>query len=141
MPEITLSTQGMDIEMFSVTAIYIALNALIMLGLAYMVVRARQANAKSGMTLTEARDNWIRAHANNTEYVPIALLLMASVEFLGGPLWFLHGAGILLTVSRLLHGYGRGIADGANFGRFYGTLGTWIMILVSALAVLFLSIF
>ncbi len=141
MPEITVSTQGMSLEMFSITAIYIALNALVMLGLAFMVVRARQANAKAGMTLGDARDNWIRAHANNTEYVPIALLLMASVEFLGGPAWFLHGFGIVLTVSRLLHGYGRGAADGANFGRFYGTLGTWIAIAIGALAVLFLSIF
>lgn len=140
MPEITVSTQGMSLEMFSVTAIYIALNALIMLGLAFMVVRARQANAKAGMTLTEARDNWIRSHANNTEYVPIALLLLASIEFLGGAGWFVHALGITLTISRLLHGYGRGIADAGNFGRMFGTLGTWVMILVGALSVLYMSI-
>lgn len=138
--ELTVSTNGIDIDTFFITSIYIALNALIMLGLAFMVVRARRANAKAGMTLTEARDNWIRSHANNTEYVPMALMLIASAEFLGAAAWFVHGLGILLTISRLLHGYGRGIEDAANFGRGFGILGTWIVFLVGSLGVLYLAL-
>lgn len=138
--EFTVSTNGMDMDFFFITAVYVAINALIMLGLAYMVVSKRQANFKSSGADTDARDNWIRAHANNTEYVPMALMLMASAEVLGGAAWFIHGLGIVLTVSRLLHGYGRGIEDGANFGRFWGTLGTWIVFIVGSLGVLYLAV-
>lgn len=129
------------ISFLPVTSIYIALNGLIMLGLAYLVVAARQANFKADGKLEGPRDNRIRAHANNTEYVPMALLMMVALEFQGAEIWLLHGLGIVLTVSRVLHGYGRGSGDGANFGRFYGTLGTWIMFVVAALAILWYAIF
>jgi len=139
MPEVNMTLEG--VAFLPVSSLYIALNALIMLGLAYLVVAARQANAKSGGKLEAPRDNRIRAHANNVEYVPMALLMMVALEFQGAEVWLLHALGVLLTVSRVLHGYGRGSADGANFGRFYGTLGTWIMFLVAAAALLWYVFF
>jgi len=135
MPELNLSVEGLSF--LPISSIYIALNGLIMLGLAFMVVRARQANAKSGHKLTEARDNWIRAHANNTEYVPMALIVLAALEFQGGAAWLLHGLGIVLTLSRIAHGYGRGIEDAGNLGRMLGTLGTWIVLAVAPLTLLY----
>ena len=138
MPELNVTMEG--ITFLPISSIYIALNALIMLGLAFFVVAARQANAKAGGKLTEPRDNRIRAHANNVEYVPMALMLLVGLEFQGGAAWLLHGLGIILTVSRIAHGYGRGITDGANFGRFYGTLGTWIVFLVGAVALLYYTL-
>ena len=134
MPDVNIT-----IDAFMATSsIYIALNALLMLGLAFMVVRARQANAKSDGKKEEARDNWIRAHGNNIEYVPMALLLMVALEFQGAETWFIHALGIVLTLSRLAHGYGRGIENAGNPGRMFGTLGTWIVVLVGALALLYL---
>lgn len=124
-------------DLIPVSSIYIALNALVMLFLAYQVTSARQANMKSGGTMEEARDNRIRAHGNNIEYVPMALLLLVALEFSGASVWLLHGLGILLTISRIGHGQGRGISSGRTFGRFYGTLGTWIVFLVGALALLY----
>lgn len=132
MPEANITMEGLSF--LPITSIYIALNALIMLALAYLVVAARQANAKADGKLEAARDNRIRAHANNTEYVPMALLLMVALEFQGAESWLLHGIGIVLTVSRALHGYGRGSADGANFGRYWGTLGTGIVFIVGIAA-------
>ncbi len=130
-----------DISVLPVSSIYIAVNAFIMLALAYLVVRARQANAKAGGTLTEPRDNRIRAHANNVEYVPMALLLMVAIELSGGAGWLLHGMGIVLTVSRIAHGYGRGKSSDASNGRFYGTLGTWAVFAVGILALLYYIVF
>jgi len=124
-----------------ISSIYIALNALIMLALAFLVVRARQANFKSGGTLTEPRDHRIRAHANNTEYVPMALLLMVALEFQGAGAWLLHGMGVVLTLSRIAHGYGRGKEDRGNPGRMYGVLGTWLVFVVGALALLWYALF
>ena len=129
-----------DIPFLPISSIYIAVNALIMLALAYLVIRARQANYKSGGTMEEARDNVIRAHANNTEYVPMALLLLAALEFQGATMWLLHALGILLTISRIGHGYGRSQSSGRTAGRFYGTLGTWIVFLVGALALLYYAL-
>jgi len=138
MPEVNLTMEGFSF--LPITSIYIAVNALIMFVLAFMVVRARRANFKSGGKLEEQRDNWIRAHANNTEYVPMALLLMVGIEFAGGATWLLHGLGVVLTLSRIVHGYGRGTADGANPGRMYGILGTWIVFLVGILALLYYAL-
>jgi len=139
MPEVNVTFDGL--AFLPISSIYIALNALIMLALAYLVVGARRANFKSGGKLEGPRDNRIRAHANNTEYVPMALLLMVALEFQGAEVWLLHGLGIVLTVSRVMHGYGRGSSDGASFGRFYGTLGTWIVFIVGALALLWYALF
>jgi len=139
MPEIAINMEGLSF--LPISSIYIALNALIMLALAFLVVRARQANFKSGGNLTEPRDHRVRAHANNIEYVPMALLLMVALEFSGGAVWLLHSIGIVLTFSRVLHGYGRGKEDKGNPGRMFGTLGTWIVIFVGALALLYYVLF
>ena len=138
MSDINLTIDG--IAFLPITSIYIALNALVMFVLAFMVVRARRANFRSGFKLEAERDNWIRAHANNTEYVPMALLLMVGIELAGGAGWLLHGLGIVLTLSRIAHGYGRGTSDGANFGRMYGVLGTWLVFLVGILALLYYTL-
>jgi len=138
MPELNVTMEGL--AFLPISSIYIALNALVMLALAFLVVAARQANAKADGKLTEARDNRIRAHANNVEYVPMALMLLVALEFQGGAAWLLHGLGVVLTLSRVVHGYGRGKEDRGNLGRMVGTLGTWIVFLVGAVAVLYYTL-
>ena len=48
----------------------------------------------------------IRVAANCSEYVPMALILMALVEMQGAPHWLLHFIGITLLAGRILHAYG-----------------------------------
>nr|WP_267874198.1 MAPEG family protein [Telluria aromaticivorans] len=48
----------------------------------------------------------MRVHGNFAEYTPIGLLLIAACEFSGAPDLLVHGLGILLLVSRLIHAFG-----------------------------------
>jgi uncharacterized protein len=73
----------------------------------------------------------MRAQGNFTEYVPIALLLIALVELgggAGGLVWFL---GVGLLAARLAHAIGVSMAT-TSPARSAGTLGTFAVLLVSA---------
>jgi uncharacterized protein len=121
---------------------YTALNALIMLVLSMLVVRARVA------TQTEIGDGGkptmagpLRAHANNTEYVPMALLLMWGLATpLGASIWVIHGIGLPLTIGRILHAIGLTNSTGTSSLRFVGMILTWIAYIVGIVA-LFWGVF
>jgi len=117
---------------------YAAINALILLVLSALVVRAR------AVTETAIGDGGkpemmcaIRAHANNAEYVPMAFVLMWT---LASPLshfsWMIHAVGAPLTVGRLLHGYGLSHTAGPSTPRFLGIVLTWIAYVIGIVAVL-----
>ncbi len=103
---------------------YAALNAFIMLVLSILVVRARV------VTQTEIGDGGkpamaapLRAHANNAEYVPMALILMwALTTPLGTSIWLIHGLGVPLTLGRLLHAIGLSRSTGVSTLRFLGMI-------------------
>jgi len=121
-----------------ITAIYAALAGLMLLALAALVVKARW-RYKTGLgTGSEpGMERAVRVHANFVEYVPLALLLLLLAELNGLAAWALHAAGTVLLVSRLLHAWGLSQTSGRSFGRFYGTLGTWLTLLGLAVALLF----
>jgi uncharacterized membrane protein YecN with MAPEG domain len=123
--------------------IYTALNALIMLVLSILVVRARVA------TRTEIGDGGkpemaapLRAHANNSEYVPMALLLLwALASPLGGTIWMIHGVGAPLTLGRLLHAIGLSGSTGPSSLRLVGMVLTWIAYIVGIASIFYLVFF
>lgn len=118
-----------------ITALYAAAAGLLLLWLSWLVVRARWRYGTSLGTGTEpAMARMVRVHGNFVEYVPLALLLLLLAELNGLPALFLHVAGALLLASRMLHAWGLATASGRSFGRFYGTAGTWLVILALSLA-------
>jgi hypothetical protein len=122
---------------------YTALNALIMLVLGILVVRARVS------TRTDIGDGGkpemagpLRAHGNNTEYVPMALLLLwALASPLGGSIWLIHGVGGTLTIGRILHAIGLSQSTGPGTFRLIGTMLTWISFIVGIVGVFYLIFF
>jgi uncharacterized protein len=121
-------------------AFYVAINAFVMLVLAILVVRARL------KTRTDIGDGSIaemaaplRAHANNTEYVPVALLLIWAMVPLGGSIWLIHGVGASLTVGRILHGIGLSRSVGPTALRLIGIILTWISFIVGIVGCLWLA--
>jgi hypothetical protein len=71
----------------------------------------------------------IRAHGNFAEYVPLALLMVAGLEFDGASPMLVHALGASLLTGRLLHGYALAFRESFPFGRVVGTaltLGTLI---------------
>ena len=93
--------------MLTITPIYAALNIMLAVGLAYLVVHHRiqnQVGVGDGGHAELGRA--IRAHGNLSENAPFALLLLAMVEWNGLPGWQLHALGGAFTVARLAHAYG-----------------------------------
>jgi uncharacterized membrane protein YecN with MAPEG domain len=78
-----------------------------------------------------------RTQANFIEYVPIALILLAAAESQGLAGWLLQTAGAILMLARLLHAWGLSQSSGRSFGRYWGTLLTWVVILALSLANIF----
>jgi uncharacterized protein len=111
---------------------YAALNGLIMLVLSILVVRARvTTQTLIGDEGKPAMAAPLRAHANNTEYVPMALILMwALTTPLGASIWLIHGVGVPLTVGRILHAIGLSKTTGNSTARFLGMILTWIAYIV-----------
>lgn len=119
---------------FPVTTLYASLLGILLIFLSARVSRNRR---RSKVSLGHGEDivlvRAVRAQGNFVEYVPFALLLLFLLEIEVSELWILHLLGAMLLVGRLLHAYGVMQPVAVNFGRFWGTGLTWLMILVSAL--------
>ena len=91
----------------SITALYLAVLALLYTVLAVRVARLRQANRASfGDNDSAQLRSAIRAHANFIEYVPIIALMVATLEMAGASALRVHLLMGALLVSRLLHPIG-----------------------------------
>lgn len=128
------------------TALYVVLNAAIMLGLALNVIRMRY---RTGTRIGEPNGpemlRAIRAHANNTEYVPIALILLILARTLGGTLLLTHAIGLPLTAGRILHALGfldrsHETAAGRSYLRMSGMILTVLAILTGIFGCLWLVV-
>lgn len=120
-----------------ITALYAALSGVLLLVLAALVVRARWATRTALGTGADPRmERAVRVHANFVEYVPLTLLLLLLAEINGVAAAALHAAGMVLLVSRVLHAWGLSRHSARSFGRFWGTLGTWVTIMALAVALL-----
>lgn len=120
---------------------YAALNGLIMLVLGVLVTRARV------KTQTDIGDGGkpemagpLRAHGNNAEYVPMALLLMWALTLptFGASIWWIHAIGASLTIGRILHAIGLSRSVGPSPLRFVGMILTWIAYVIGIVVLLWL---
>jgi uncharacterized protein len=117
----------------TITPLYAGLLAILFLALSIRVIQKR-----TNVSLGDGGDpellRRIRGHGNFAEYVPLMLLMMALLEYGGAlPAWLLHALGITLVVARVLHGIALSFTAKWKFGRFYGTLLSFIVLLVLAL--------
>lgn len=96
-----------ELQVLQVTALWGGLLALLMIVLSVVVVIGRN----KARVLLEGGGNddltrKIRVFGNFTEYVPMAVLLMAIAELTGAPALSLHIIGAMLLVGRLMHWHG-----------------------------------
>lgn len=117
-----------------ITLFYAGLCTLLVLALAFRVI-ARRLKVKVG--IGDGGDHElqrrVRVHANAVEYLPLALILLGGMELNGYPNAVIHGFGITLLVSRLMHAWGLSRISGASPGRFVGTLLTLVLMIAMAL--------
>jgi hypothetical protein len=122
-------------------AFYTAINALIMLVLGILVTRARvKTQTPIGDGNIPEMAGPLRAHANNTEYVPMALLLMwvLCLPAISGSIWLIHGIGVPLTIGRILHAIGLSRSIEPTTLRLIGMTLTWIAYIVGIVGILYL---
>jgi uncharacterized membrane protein YecN with MAPEG domain len=115
------------------------------LALWFLVLSARVvARRRTGINLGDAGDpgmlRLIRGHANFAEYVPLALIMLAVLELAGISLYILHGLGLALLAGRLLHGYSLSFTQRFSFGRFWGTVLTYGVLIIEAIMCLRLAV-
>ncbi|HCH0719287.1 TPA: MAPEG family protein [Vibrio parahaemolyticus] len=110
-----------------ITALYASILALLLVWLAFQVITQRRLNkvayADGGV---EALQISRSAQSNASEYIPITLILMALLEFNGAaPIW-IHLAGIIFVIGRIIHA--RGILQESFKGRVKGMQLTFLVI-------------
>jgi uncharacterized membrane protein YecN with MAPEG domain len=120
-----------------ITALYAALLGVLIVVLALRVVLGRRSSRVGiGDGGNHELIRRIRAHGNAIENVPLALLLLLVAELTGVDAAWLHACGIVLVLGRLLHASGLSRHAGTSFGRFAGTLMTWLAMLAMCLVLL-----
>jgi uncharacterized membrane protein YecN with MAPEG domain len=77
----------------------------------------------------------VRAQANFVEYVPLALLLIAFVEWGGLASWAVHTLAGVLLASRVIHSWG--ITSRKDPARGVGATLTWLVLLVAGSVALY----
>lgn len=114
--------------------LYAGLNLLLMIFLAINVTRHRRRTAISlGTGADDALEQAFRAQANCLENAVPGILALALLALAGSGLIIVHVFGAGLTIGRVLHAQGLLSKPGRSFGRFAGTLMTWLSLLGMAL--------
>ena len=121
-----------------ITALWAGLLGILMLGLAGRVVNLRNSEnilfGDGGNVVLLQRQ---RVHGNFIEYVPLGLVLLLILELNGASPLLLNALGGSLFVARVLHAFGFSRATGRSFGRFVGTVVTWLMLAAASLLALY----
>jgi uncharacterized membrane protein YecN with MAPEG domain len=117
-----------------ISMMYAGLCTLLVIFLALRVVRWRREH-KIGLGHGENIElqQRVRAHANAVENMPLALILLASLELTGASLYMVHALGATFLISRLMHAWGVSHSSGYSKGRFWGMLLTWVPMIIMAI--------
>ncbi len=75
----------------------------------------------------------VRMQGNFTEYVPMALLLIAFNEIIARPSWIIHALCIVLVAARLAHVHGMSRKNALGAGRRIGALMTFGVVLAASI--------
>jgi uncharacterized membrane protein YecN with MAPEG domain len=117
-------------------ALNIGLLIILMLGLKLYVGMRRDAlKLPSGATNAEF-DRAVRVQLNAVEDVPALMVGIGALAMLGMPAWYIHMVGLVLLLSRILHATGLASSSGSSIGRAAGTMGTMLVYLAVAGALL-----
>ncbi len=118
-----------------VTALYASLLTVLMIWLAFEVIKQRKLNqiahADGGVeSLQVARS----AQSNAMDYIPITVILMGLLEMNGASVWLIHVTGWVFIIGRIIHA--KGILGRNLTGRKQGM----IMTLLSMVSLIVLNL-
>lgn len=117
------------------SAIYIAVNMLLIFFLSFRVVgRRRAAQVSLGTGGDADLEVRTRAHGNAVEYIPITMLGLFVLASMGAPVWMIHAVGGVFTLGRILHAIG--LSGTIMPARAGGMVLTWLGMLGAAAGLL-----
>ena len=115
--------------------IFFSFLTLFGLYLAYKIVMIR---GKEGIGLGDGDNTQmtraIRVQANFLENLLPFAMLFVIYELAGGNHYVLLISGLVFCIARVLHAEGLAKKSGRSFGRYWGTLLSWLVLLVLAVA-------
>jgi hypothetical protein len=121
----------------SIIPFYASLLALLFVALSMQVIRLRRSRQ---IAIGDAGDaallRAMRVHSNFAEYVPLCLFMIYLVETQMGWALLVHALGLVLLLARLSHAYGVSQARENFRFRVFGMVGTFAVLVVSALGLL-----
>lgn len=123
----------MEAAQTSALALYVGLNLLLTFLLALNVVRHRVKGDSADQVMLEKA---VRAHGNNTEYVPIILIGLSVMAVTGASAQTISILGGTLFVARLFHAYGIQRTKMPNMFGMVGNIVTWLVMLLVATTLL-----
>jgi len=114
-----------------ITGIYAGICGLL-LGVLYVRISQRRLTTKIGVGSggDAELEQRVRAHGNLVESAPFALVLLYLIEQTGLSSTCIHVFGAAFVFARLAHAQGMSTTTGRSAGRFYGSLGTVILLFV-----------
>ena len=116
--------------MLQVSALYIGISALVLMGLSLRISLMRlRGNVSIGDGGDPRLASAIRLQANFTEYAPMVLLLILALELQGAPGWMLHGFGAAFLIGRGMHAVGYTRRPPQMFLRKWGMVVTYCLLL------------
>lgn len=127
--------------MLPVTSLLALPLTFLLIGLAYRVAALRIRNriglgVGSNKTLARA----MAAHGNAMENIPVALILMALAEIQSANPIFLSVLGVVFVMARVMNALGVSQHSGRSFGRFYGILLSWLVIIILVISNVWLNL-
>jgi uncharacterized protein len=125
----------------AITALYAGLLGLLYIALGgFVVAQRRRARIGLGTGSDPALERRVRVHGNFAEYAPLFLVLLLVAELAGAASVLLHLLGAAFLLARIGHAFGLGRSSGTTAGRFFGTLVTWVAIVVVAVVNIWLAL-
>lgn len=117
-----------------ITGIYAGICGLLLVVL-YVRISQRRLTTKIGVGSggDAELEQRVRAHGNLIEAAPFALILLYLIEQTGLGSMYVHALGALFIAARLAHAQGMSTSTGRSTGRFYGSLGTVILLVVMSI--------
>lgn len=125
----------------AITALYAGLLGILYIALGgFVVAQRRRARIGLGTGSDPALERSVRVHGNFAEYAPLFLVLLLVAELAGAAGTLLHLLGAAFLLARIGHAFGLSRSSGTSTGRFFGTLVTWVAIVVVAVVNIWLAL-
>jgi len=116
-----------------ITAVFTFIFALFIFYLMLRVVNMRKKyKVGYGSSKQEPLKMAISAHSNAIENIPLALFLMMLLEIGQANQILLIVLGSIFLMARLVHAIGLSKSVGVSFGRTYGTIISWFVVIMMA---------